>query len=354
MRIIHTADVHLDHSFAADFGSSIHGRARREAIRTAFRALVDRCLAWPADALLIAGDLFDAEHVTPDTLAFLRACFAELDPIPVVIAPGESDPYSADSPYARYAWPSNVRVFLAPSWQFFEFDGSSLTVHGFACTGGAGAADRLEIPRDGRVHVALAHHAAMEALEGKGVAYGALGGGAEPTSSRLADGAPVHRPGPLEALGFDDGPRGHYIEVELDGRAASATVCPASPALYLSGALGDGDAEMLAAELTARIPAGAGPVFGRFTIESAEAERVRKLAVPSFALLDVTSVESATAPAPRLPKASLAGRYLERLDEAVARAGGDDERRLAVRARRLGIEALLGRLDAASWEASAS
>lgn len=344
MRIIHTADVHLDHSFAADFGPSGHGRARREAIRTAFRSLVDRCLAWPADALLIAGDLFDAGRVTPDTLAFLRGCFADLNPIPVVIAPGRSDPYSADSPYARYPWPANVRIFLAPSWQFFEFDAPALTVHGFAQTNAAGAADTLELSRDGRVHIALAHDAAAGELNGKGIAYGALGGGTEPASYVLEDGAAVHRPGPLEALGFEDGPRGHYIEAELTPDGVSVTVYPRSSALYMTGDLGEGDAGRLAAELVASIPAGAGPVFGRFTVAAADADRIRAAAGPSFALLDVSEREDNFDASPPVPRASIAGRFVERMDEAIARAGSDAERALAVRARRLGFEALMGGL----------
>ena len=62
MRVVHAADVHLDTPFRR------HDAALRQRLqqagRDALRALVDLTLEERADALLIAGDLFDNEWLT--------------------------------------------------------------------------------------------------------------------------------------------------------------------------------------------------------------------------------------------------------------------------------------------------
>ena len=74
MRIVHAADIHLD--------SSLAGMAQRQpelealvrtCTRDAFSNLVDAAFANEADALLIAGDLYEAEQRNYETgLYFAR------------------------------------------------------------------------------------------------------------------------------------------------------------------------------------------------------------------------------------------------------------------------------------------
>ena len=46
----------------------------------------------------------------PDTLVWLKEQFAQLAPIRIFIAPGESDPYSEKSLYTLIRWPVIARV----------------------------------------------------------------------------------------------------------------------------------------------------------------------------------------------------------------------------------------------------
>src|SRR5688572_8282950 len=67
IRFIHTSDVHLDTSFAGSGFPSHLGDRKREAVRATFRSILEDALRRPVDLVLIAGDLFEHDRVSPDT-----------------------------------------------------------------------------------------------------------------------------------------------------------------------------------------------------------------------------------------------------------------------------------------------
>ena len=162
MRILHFADLHLDAPFAwaRPETARLRRRNRRETL-TRILALAD---AEQVDAVLCAGDLFEHERFTPDTVAFLRASFARTDR-PIYLAPGNHDWYSARSPYAVVEWSPNVHLFTESRLAPVELaDGLTLW----------GAAHRAPASTDpffagfradrGGVHLALAHASERSAL----------------------------------------------------------------------------------------------------------------------------------------------------------------------------------------------
>ncbi len=115
MKLLLFADLHLDAPFA--WASPETARGRRRNRRETLSRIIALAEAEGVDAILSAGDLFEHDRVSPDTLAFLRAAFAGTD-IPVFLAPGNHDWLSARSPYELVEWSPNVHVFtderLAP------------------------------------------------------------------------------------------------------------------------------------------------------------------------------------------------------------------------------------------------
>ena len=160
IRIIHAADLHLESSFASLGVGSETGNRLREAQRTVLRRILDVARQWPADAVCIAGDLFDSIYVGEAVLREVMEILEHAAPLPVYITPGNRDPYVQDSPYALTLWPENVTVFPPGAWHAVPHEELPLTVHGF---GYDGANDpqtpfgKLQISRDGRIHVAVAH-----------------------------------------------------------------------------------------------------------------------------------------------------------------------------------------------------
>ena len=106
VRIVHAADIHLDTPFRrhdADLRQKL-----QQAGRAAFAAMVDLTLEERADALLIAGDLFDNEWLTIATERVLTRELARLTDagVTVVYATGNHDPGRTNYRAAHIDWPS--------------------------------------------------------------------------------------------------------------------------------------------------------------------------------------------------------------------------------------------------------
>ena len=110
-KILHFADLHLDASFAADGIPGDYGRQRRLALRSALTRILALARQRKVNAVTIAGDLYAQDYITPETTDFLLQQFQRLAPIRVIIAPGENDPYTNESPYSLLDWPENVDIF---------------------------------------------------------------------------------------------------------------------------------------------------------------------------------------------------------------------------------------------------
>jgi DNA repair protein SbcD/Mre11 len=163
VRVGHLADVHLDASFAL-FPRNV-GRRRRQAIEAALSEGVRRAANENVDALLIAGDLYEHERVSPDTGALLQALFEEIVPTPILIAPGNHDWHGPRSLFARLDWPSNVHVFSGDRLQRYELE-DGLTLWGAAHCAPANTdnfLDRFRVEEDG-INVALFHGSERSAL----------------------------------------------------------------------------------------------------------------------------------------------------------------------------------------------
>ncbi|MGH2455367.1 MAG: metallophosphoesterase family protein [Candidatus Limnocylindria bacterium] len=155
MKLLLFADLHLDAPFAWASPETARLRRRnRRATLTRILALADE---EQVDAVLCAGDLFEHERVSPDTMEFLRTSFARTSR-PVYLAPGNHDWLSSRSPYALVEWPANVHLFTEPRLTPVEL-APGLTLWGAAHRAPAntdGFFAGFQVDRDG-VHLALAH-----------------------------------------------------------------------------------------------------------------------------------------------------------------------------------------------------
>lgn len=138
VKLLHAADLHMDSPFAGL--EPEEALARRRLQRGLPMALVRLARAEGCQMLLLAGDVFDGARVAPETVEALQSAF-EAAAMPVLIAPGNHDPYTADSPWATAAWPGNVHIFSG-AWSGRELPELGCRVWGAAFRGG-GARDLL-------------------------------------------------------------------------------------------------------------------------------------------------------------------------------------------------------------------
>lgn len=111
LRFLHLADVHLDTPF---YGKDEYWRTRlRKAVRAAFARGIDLAIARQAQAVLVAGDLFDNELLTFATEQFLLGQVGRLQDagIPFFYATGNHDPGRANYRAHNLVWPANVHIF---------------------------------------------------------------------------------------------------------------------------------------------------------------------------------------------------------------------------------------------------
>lgn len=132
IRILHTADLHLDSPFAAL--SSSEAASRREGLRGVFRAMTSFARENKPDLFIIAGDLFDAEFVTRDTMDLIRSELSTIPDTAVFITPGNHDPFSPGSVWERFEMPDNVCVFRDETIKRVSVPGKDIDVYGFAFT----------------------------------------------------------------------------------------------------------------------------------------------------------------------------------------------------------------------------
>ncbi len=187
MRILHTGDLHLDSPFCSvDVLTSDKRRAlQRDTLRRIFElAKNEKC-----DMILISGDLFDGSYVTPETSDFVCSLFASVD-MPIVISPGNHDPYVNGSFYKSASFSENVYIFSSSELQCFDFPELHACVYGYAFTSPSLTANPLmyKAPSDseGYTRLLCAHADLSSVLSryapitvpdilGLGVRYAALG-----------------------------------------------------------------------------------------------------------------------------------------------------------------------------------
>lgn len=124
LRFMQISDLHLDSSMAGGrlgLPAEKRDRINQDMARALVRA-VNMAREAEVDAILIPGDAWDDESVSLATAAHFFDVLAKAAPIPVIIAPGNHDPYYVFSYYnpafyldkTGHAHPPNVTIFNSP------------------------------------------------------------------------------------------------------------------------------------------------------------------------------------------------------------------------------------------------
>jgi DNA repair protein SbcD/Mre11 len=399
MRLLHVADLHLDASYSG-FGALAAERA--DAVRTAFQRLPDVATSARADAVLIAGDLFDGPHPSAATLTAVRDTlkrFVDLC-VPVFMIPGNHDginlklnPYrelargsrvvvqNGDLPAER-PWPTDdergrrlaekhsVYLLMRPRLGepvSVETESGPLHVYGAAYDAAECSEPTASFQRKDAygVHVVLLHayvHGAgrwiatrnaltltEEALDGLSADYIALGDQHRPVYPDRFGGRPACYPGSFAATDLaETGPRGFVIVDVEPGRPPriehhDAGVMPAEAVEVDVTALSD-DAEVV--EAVARMVPSASVPVARLSGEPAfplSADVIQDQLIARFGHAAVTD-DTRYYAAHRLndlERADTVAGHVVRLGrERIAAAAGNGEREVAQRALRAVLRAL--------------
>jgi DNA repair exonuclease SbcCD nuclease subunit len=345
---------------------------------------VQAALACGAEAMLVPGDLWDAENVPAASIHRMLEAFSAFAPRPVFVAPGNHDfagPGGYYDPAVLSAlgmrpWPSNVTVFRSPAWTAVPFPGrDDVTVVGRAFLSPAAVADRLLAPpppRPGTPLALLLLHGSLESYAGADSPWGTKR--TAPFSQRE-----------LQDAGFTWAALGHHHHLEVvtdeQGRARGAYAgCPtgrgldeAGPRYFLKVVVSDAEAprietirsdpravrdlvvdatDLEAGALAERVEA----AFSEAGVTPQDLVRVTLVGTQAFGARPADAVRPLSArvkhlavrdrtepPAPEPEPRSAEGRFARDLLALRAAAAGDVPRRVADLALRIGRDALAGR-----------
>ncbi len=130
VKFLQISDVHLDSTMNGGRLQLPPAKAqlRRTELRQVFSVALDLARERKVDVVLLPGDLFDDEAVSDDTVNFVVDTLGREPRIPVLIAPGNHDPYAATSPYSpsqrerrgQPPWPENVWIVREPRFVAFR------------------------------------------------------------------------------------------------------------------------------------------------------------------------------------------------------------------------------------------
>ncbi|MDO4173331.1 MAG: metallophosphoesterase [Eubacteriales bacterium] len=152
--VIHAADFHIGAKF--DFlPEELVDKAVEMQLRS-LHALVAYAAASAVDAVLIAGDLFDAPEVRPQLSSAVFAVLAKC-PCPVFLSPGNHDYYHTGSPYATQPLPANLHVFTSRTLEPYALDDGQTVIWGAAFQDNK-ASIPLDAPLDDtKLNICLVH-----------------------------------------------------------------------------------------------------------------------------------------------------------------------------------------------------
>ena len=270
MRILHTSDLHLDSAFSS-FGKK-DAEQYRELGRELLKNIFDCAAHEECQMILIAGDLFDSKFVSNDT----RALFISLvrnAKIPVVISPGNHDPYSENSFYAIIDKEplDNLYIFNSDELQMFDFDDLHVRVFGYAFNSPVLNESPLlnaKLPEDNGYLKLLSAHADMSSplsryapislaeLSRFGFAYSALGHIHNREEKEDSEGR-VRYSGFAEGRSFDELGEGGVFIVDVDEFSCDVKrIILSSRAFYIDefniSSIGDDIKEKLCAYLKSK------------------------------------------------------------------------------------------------------
>mgnify|MGYP001591433559 CR=1 FL=1 len=132
LKLLHASDIHIGAKFSS-FGEK--AALQRQALLDAFAKIIDLAIGEQVQLLLIAGDLFDSNFPSYQSVSFVKDQLKKLDNagIYVVILPGTHDCLSRDSIFKREnftAGTQHVFIFDNPEETQKEFPDFDLTIFG--------------------------------------------------------------------------------------------------------------------------------------------------------------------------------------------------------------------------------
>ena len=219
MKIIHTADLHLDSRLEANLDSS-KAKTRRKELVLAFEKMVSFALNNEVRLVLVAGDLFDHNKVTNATVEMISSIISSAPTIDFLLLSGNHD--SLNSFEKLGVLPPNIK-FFSEKWKYYDYE--NVTVAGLILSDKNRqiAASSLNLEED-RFNIVTMHldidndsALSLSSLKDKNIDYLALGHLHSFRMDKMGRGVYAYS-GCLEARGFDEAGKKGFVLIDTDNK----------------------------------------------------------------------------------------------------------------------------------------
>ena len=353
LKILHTGDIHLDCAFSSL--SPDEARERRAESRELFSKVIDTANTENVDAIILAGDIFDAYPIRPETAeGFLRDL--KRAKAPVFITPGNHDPYTPDSPYRTLVFPDNVHIFTEEALSFTELPEKQARIWGAAYGSevyDGRILDGFSVPDDGYINILVLHSnlytdgyspVSADEIAASGADYVALAHVHKPTELLKAGRTHYAYCGCLEAHDFGECYDSGFYIVTIDNSSVTLNRRSVSDISYREMSLNLTDC----ADVENALPSPVGRVHLRLTLTgecaTPDVDALYEKLSPKYAELQIIDK---TVP-PRnlwegLGEDTLRGVFLTKMKTLLDESADEEEREKVLLAVRYGINAIENR-----------
>ncbi len=230
MKIIHCADLHLDSRMNTHLSKEQARERKQELLRT-FTRMVDYASQYGAQAVLIAGDLFDTKSISATARNVVQDAILSHPEIDFLYLRGNHDNDSFLSKLEEI--PSNLKLF-GEEWTTYQYGNVAITGLELTAQNQATAFHQLALDHD-RFNIVMLHGQLMDYrggdgaevislndLRNKNIDYLALGHVHEYKKGQLDARGTYCYPGCLEGRGFDECGTKGFVRLDIDEKTCRA------------------------------------------------------------------------------------------------------------------------------------
>lgn len=235
MKIIHTADIHLNSKMDSCL-SGEKAKQRKQELLLTFSKMVDYAKKENATAIIIAGDLFDTDTINKSTSEFLLDTIKNNEDIKFIYLCGNHEKQSFSN-YIKSV-PQNLLIF-DDEWKYYNI-GQNVVVAGVAITkeNSKSIYPKLKLSKDNTnivvMHGQISKYFVQDnfeivnltELKNKNINYLALGHIHSFEQGKLDDNAIYAYSGCLEGRGFDECGKKGFVELDISNGKITPTFIP--------------------------------------------------------------------------------------------------------------------------------
>ena len=219
MKIIHTADLHLDSRLETNL-DPIKAKERKRELLLSFENLVNYAIKNEVDAVLISGDLFDRPKTSAKTKEYILDVIEQASSIEFFLIYGNHDEYIFSEHLVTL--PANLHVF-SEKWETISLDDVDITgISGQDIS--EATFDNLVLDKD-KINIVMLHgdinqskSIPLNMLKNRYIDYLALGHYHKYQKGRLDNRGIWAYPGCLEGRGFDEEGKKGFILLTIDAQ----------------------------------------------------------------------------------------------------------------------------------------